>query len=369
MAIIEKSTPSLQTASGAPSRWVASDNSIDFVYQREDYKVTKALVYLTTQTRFNMTGGGDFSRRVGDQIYIEDVFNRYVGTHTVAGGGMNWFYTNTPFISNTIGFAVDVSRWPNYYLDVEVYNSRTDESLGFVQFVPDQRGEIRVDISTIIANQFRLNTVYKFELVNKREEDWSLAWKIRFSEVFYWDGSIFSASTIKEQGDQFYATKAARQLGDINGQNLRDFEIYPENISTKALFLDEGEISTYFKGYPWSLSFIYGEQTTGIKHEREIEELDVNQTLIAATGQVDYLADVDRGYTNRLSLRKTGFNYGFTGMNIATHFLRLWINETDVVTDDDLGGGGGGSGGGTGSGAGGISGADASLLDDDAVGG
>ena len=371
MAAQELSNPGRSSSAGSECRWIASDNVISFVFQRKDYIITQIKAGSTsTRTRINVPAGYDMSLSRGKNVYVFDVLNKYTGVYEIVTGGYNYFEIEVTFSTNSVGFVNDLGRWPNYYMDLEVYEYREGETLGYLNFTPDQTGLIECDLSELLRSEIRLNTRYKYEMVNKREEEWSLSFGFRYSEVYFWTGNSYQATTAVEQGDQWYVAKAARQIGDEFGQNLRLFEIYPEATiitdENEALFLDEGEISTYFMGYPWSLSFLFGEQVNGVKYRRVLEELDVNQALIAGTQDTDFLAEVDQGYVNRLSLRKTAFNYNLTGFDADTHFLRIWIEETDTVTDDDLGGGGSSGGGGTSSG---IGGGDASLLDDDAVGG
>lgn len=368
MAIYKIADPGRTAPTGSECRWIASDNSIDFIFQRKDYTIISAQTWRSgTETRINIAAG-DLSPYDNQDIYVEDLPGYYTGTHRITGGGSNWFSIGVAFAGNTIGFVNLLPKYPNYYLDVEVYEYRENKLIANVQGLSNSTGEIRIDVSSAIKSALRLNNEYKYEMVNKREEDWSISFGIRYTEVYYWTGAVYvlGSTTPIEEGKQWYATKAARQIGDEWGQNMRNYEIYEEAVSNEALFLDEGEISTWFLGYPWSLSFIFSERVSGVKYQRVIEELDVNQTLIAGTNQTDYMAEVDQGYTNRLSLRKSGFAYDGVGLDADTHYLRIWIEETDTVTDDDLGGGGSTGGGGTGSGVGG---GDASLLADDAVGG
>lgn len=367
MSVQKLSTPGRTATAGAECKWIASDNTIDFVFQRKDHTITGVVSYNSgNQVRFNISSGQNYSTRQGQDIYISDVLDKYTGTHEIYAGGYNFIIIDEPFTGNTIGYINDTSRWPNYYLDIEVYEYREGATLGFLQFVPSDSGEIRCNLAEIIKDNLILNTRYKYELVNKREEDWSISFGFRYSEVFRFDGTNFIATTALEEGSQWYAAKAAIQIGEQYGQNLRAYEIYPEAISNEALFLSEGDIPTYWMGYPFSLSFLFGEQATGGKHQRVVEQLDINKTLIAATNETDYMAQVDRGYVNRLSLRKTAGNYGLTGWDSEMKYLRIWIEETDEPLDDLLGGGGGSGGGGTNSGPGG---GNASLLPDDGVGG
>tara|TARA_R110000803_G_scaffold52326_1_gene107702 strand:- start:10227 stop:11345 length:1119 start_codon:yes stop_codon:yes gene_type:complete len=372
MAAEELSNPGRTSTAGSECRWIAADNTVNFVFQRKDYTITSIVAgSFGNRTRINVNSAYNHGTNdIGKNIYIFDVLNRYTGVKQIVGAGTNYFEIKMTFVSNSIGFVNDLARWPNYYLDLKVYDYRSGETIGFLNFTASTSGVINIDLSALLRAQIILNTRYKYEMVNKREEDWALSFGFKYSEVYLWTGSTYQATTLKDQGDQWYVAKAARQIGDEFGQNLRLFEIYPEaNIITdenEALFLDEGVISTYFKGYPWSLSFLFGEQVTGVKYRRVIEQLDVNQTVIAGTNETEFLAEVDQGYVNRLSLRKSAFNYDLTGFHADAHFLHIWIEETDTVTDDDLGGGGSTGGGGTNSG---IGGGDASLLDDGAVGG
>lgn len=354
MSITQIDDPARTANAGSASFWVASDNSIDFIFQRKDVNPW-GFVNSGGNLRVNLPSG-NYTDQAGNYVYINDIANVYTGTHRVSSGGVSYVILETTYVSATAGFLNFVGKFPQYYLRTWVYESGTDRLLDFFDSIADPSGKIRVDVGHVIRQELSSDIEFPYEMINKGLEDQTIKFYIKYQE--YRDDASGDVGSVISQGDTFYAIKAVKQIGEQYGQNMRDYVIYAEAISNKAKFLGNRALC-YWPDFPFSLSFIYSEFVDDKKYNRHVDQLDINKSSLTTDDK--YLSDVYKEMVNDLTLR----NFGT--LNANTRWLYVWIEETDEPTDDNYGGGGGStSGGGTGTG---IAGGDSAYMDDDYAGG
>lgn len=348
------STPGRTAPTGSESRWSAAGNSVDFVFQRKDRVIQKAVNVGYTRI-FMTTPAPDLA--IGDRVYIGDVLNRYTGVHTVIAVGSGTFDIGVLFTSNTVGFVNLISLFPSYVLQVTIESSENDIVL---ECPSSASGLIRCDASGMLRSYLDIEEGYNFDLINRQDIGADLEYSLYYREIFSYDGSTIIGGPPKSEGNQYRVTNSVKQIGDAYGQNMREYMTYPYATGNEMKFMDAANEPTYFPGYPYSLSFIYSELSPAYELNRHIEQLDVNRTLIASTGTDKRLSSASRDHVNHLTLRN------MAALDSKARYLRLWLDETDEAEDDGYAGGGGSTGGGVGTGVGGT---DASYMDDDYAGG
>lgn len=345
MSISIINTPARTATTGDASRWTASDNSIDFEFQRRDVIPTSwTSDYGSLRITFPATA---YPVLPGTYVYVNDILNKYTGAHLIMQDGPGYVVLNTTYTGNTTGFVNFIGTYPNYYLKLWVYHPGTLETIRVLNFRSSPEGKIRANIADVVAREMNVNSLYNYTLVNKAEVEMDLDYKIKYREVYQDSPTLIQGALLKE-GNEWMASKAVKQLGDEFGQNMRNYMIYPEATAAtkKAKFLGSPTGDVYFDGFPFSLSFLYTEKVVNVKYSRHVEQLDINQTLISGTDSDKFMDTASQGHLNRLSLRQ------MDALDDDARFLHVWIEETDEGLDDDYTGGGGTSGGGSESGIG-----------------
>jgi hypothetical protein len=130
-------------------------------------------------------------------------------------------------------------------------------------------------------------------------------YNISYSENWFgYEGDFSAMSTT----DLSYFTNSAKQIQDLYGSNMGEYVPFLETTGPdpKAKFLSDFEVPTYFPGFPFSLSFIYSEDLTGIETTKREEKFDINKNSTGVTvleldnSQLPFVNRlmIDQGYTN-----------------------------------------------------------------------
>ena len=117
-----------------------------------------------------------------------------------------------------------------------------------------------------------------------------------------------------------------------------------------AKFSSAFEVPTYFKGYPFSLTFIYSENIAGYPISRKEEQFDVNGDSIANTS--DFLNISQNSFVNRLMIKQdyptsveqievwldlenTTVEYGYVGTGYVSpdYTKKVKAESVDLLTE------------------------------------
>lgn len=236
---------------------------------------------------------------VGNSVYIEGI-----GPATVTASS---FSTNTlvtvdvPFTSTSTGYVNNNSKRTDYKIELEIFNAETNVALGprlISDF--DQAGEVKVNISGIVKAFLSAN--WENPTVNEVEEETSIQVYIKYQEFYditYWEVISDSANPVV-----CVFAIIPLLLGSppdftryIHGGNLRSF--FPED--DERLWLTRFQIPTYWRGWPFTLSFIWPEGITDInrrvvQYDSAGDELSDTTTVLTADGDKVHrmtLGDID----------------------------------------------------------------------------
>lgn len=167
-----------------------------------------------------------------------------------------WLSAVHPIIFELTGEAYDPVSRPNYGIQVEVYESGTETLLGRTKRIRPYPGDpVQVNVTAFLRNYLDANiTEMKKGDVNKRDTGKAVEFYIRYKDA--WDGED---GTYIRDGSTYFAALTKQQIGDRYGSNLAQYlpvygDVQDEN---KAKFLTTFKRPVFFRGYPFSLSFIY----------------------------------------------------------------------------------------------------------------
>ena len=339
-------TPGRTATQGAESKWSASDNSVDFVFQRADrnYTMTPSVVYSTgTTVKINLsTPVSGLSGILSKYIYLRDSVNRYTGTYQVlAVSGNSQFTILIPNYTSAIpGFVNLNGLYVDYLAEITVYPGDGGEVLNKMSITSSNAGEVRVNLSGLLKSYLDLTDRYNYDGVNK--QDYDMDFYYRFKIVEYYTPTLIGGTYQIEIDNGFRVAKAARQIGDEFGQNMRKYMTYPYSTGSLMKFMNEHS-PVYFDGFPFSLSFIYSEMSPDKRLIRRIKQYGVNMNDLSVD-TTKYINNVYKPHVNRLTLNPTT-------LNASTKYLGVRLEETDEnhpggYADDPSAGSGTGVGGG-----------------------
>lgn len=266
----------------------AVGNPIIYKLRREDYEFAQ----INNNGGFAQIqiNGSDLTAyfQVNNLVYIEGL-----GPATVTASS---FSTNTlvtvdlAFTGTATGYINNNSKRTDYKIEVEIFNAETDQSLG-PRIVSDfdQAGEARINISGIVKTF--LSADWNNVAVNDVEDDTSIKVYIKYQEFYdvtYWE-------LIDDVANPVVCVfgMIPLLLGSppdftryIYGGNLRAF--YPED-STR-LWLTRFNIPTYWRGWPFTLSFIWPEDFPSI-NRRTIQYDSAGNELLTTVIELAYDGD------------------------------------------------------------------------------
>lgn len=223
-----------------------------------------------------------------DTVYIEG--HGLAGVTTSAfSGGNTLVTTDLVFGATATGYINNLSKRTDYKLEVEIFNADTDESLG-PRIVSDfdQAGEVKVNIAGIVKTF--LSADWDNVTTNEAEENTSIKAYIKYQEFYdvtYWE-------LIDDSANEVVCVFAVVPLvlGSppdfsryAHGGNLLSY--FPED-STR-LWLTRFNSPTYWRGWPFTLSFIWPTDIADIsrrvvQYDSEGNELSDTITALAYDG-------------------------------------------------------------------------------------
>jgi hypothetical protein len=236
---------------------------------------------------------------VGDSVYVEGIGAAIVSassfsTNTLITIDISFSATSTGYINNN-------SKRTDYKIEAEVFNAATDESLGpRIVDDPDQAGEVRVNISGIV--RAFLSAEWENPTTNEVEEKTSLEVYIKYQEFYdvtYWElindvatpvVCVFAVIPLLLGSPPDFSRYA-------HGGNLIQF--YPEDDT--RYWLTRFETPSYWRGFPFSLSFIWPSTIPDI--DRKVIQYDsqgdeISTDITNLTSEVDKIHRMSLGSIN-----------------------------------------------------------------------
>ncbi|CAB4152260.1 hypothetical protein UFOVP606_1, partial [uncultured Caudovirales phage] len=138
---------------------------------------------------------------------------------------------------------------------------------------------------------------------------------IQYREM--WTGYEGSWSGISGN-NLFYFVNSAKQIQQIYGTNMADYvPFFSATSDAQAKFMSDFEKPTYFKGFPFSLTFIYAETIAPFSISKFEELYNVNGDLVGASV---YLLDAAQSpAVNRLILNSDTYD-------CDTSIIEVWLS-------------------------------------------
>lgn len=309
------------------SNWTCAYNPVIYKLLRRDYDVEEIRSFeggAKIRVRINSNPGDKPDVEVGDLIFVGHPLYNKVGevVSFVDGGAYIDAYIDLPLtqevFTGTNLYANLISKRFNYKIEFKIYESQSNVLLGLRRISPFTDGFAKVDVASIVASYLDNENDYEYEqfptFANSRDTKKSIKFYVTYLET--WEGS-----DEEEQSDiarSIYAVNAVKQIGDVNGQNLHEYTADTNDQNYKADFLSDFEKPVLWKGYPFSLSFIYSDKIdyTISKIERQ---LDINEQPINSFITFDLDTD-QRESVNRLKVKESNFlaNAKFLEVGIKT---------------------------------------------------
>lgn len=301
----------IRNISGTDFAWTAGYNPVVYQFTRKDDTFT------------SMTRSGDQltivrNNSTADDTEIFIVSGLYESRATVISGAGTSTIIVEPDTFNNYSNSVNghynlLTVRKNYRVEVRILEVGSSNLLGVRQPVPLANGNLDLDLSDFISAFFDHIDGFDYDQVNKRAENKSIKFFITYQEIF--DGS--SEAVVSDSANPVFAVNAAKQMGDVNGQNMAEHVPLNDENADKALFLTRFEIPKVWAGYPFSIDFIYPEGFPSVAIQRIQQDLDINQSPISGENFTQ-LIDSEQQSVNRLQLDNISANAKFLNIRIGT---------------------------------------------------
>jgi hypothetical protein len=311
------------------SKWNATHHPIKFGMQREDYQVDVitlgglgALIECTITAGLAGLPSAEFT--VGKTVYL-DVFGASPGSGNFEIDSIvdpdTILLVNPDFVTITgSGYFNDLER-ANFFIKTDVY----DKSSGVNVFVqssinkPDATGFLEVDVSSFLKSLVGYNDEFIYSVINSKDLTLGGIFNIEFSENWF---AFTGPLTIP--GEDFYFTNSSKQIGDKYGSNMGEYVPFEQfTIGDPAKFITDFKFPTHFPNFPHSLTFINGDEMTGIDTKIFQDNFDINGNLISSGSTLLDVSVNAKPFVNRLNVDITATNRKFADFYITDNAIEV----------------------------------------------
>lgn len=174
---------------------------------------------------------------------------------------------------------IDFVAYPAYKLLILIYDLATDNLLGSRYFRPIDNGSNNVDLQKFIKPY--LSSIYNPEFIsgdNFAEQGTMLQYYIKYQEIF---DSNTAGTTISDETNYINVVLATKQIGAKYGQNFGDYAPLDTPDLQLAKFATEFKEPVMFKGWPFTLSFLYSTEMGAVDLKKVITNRDINLNEIS----------------------------------------------------------------------------------------
>jgi len=268
------------------SDWVAAFNPVAYEFVRADDNVTA----ITQNSPFRIVVGtlasGDFpaARKVH---FRESYRNDKVYTVASASGTPATVIMNESIDAkeNDFGLIVVDELNVNYRLEVEVFRIDIDGVAADLNLTENaliyqspQNGEIKIDISSILASQFDYTNDHALTIdTNGIIDDHKRYIKFFIKTLEKWDSSA-EAQVSDKTIYSGLACAATLDQDSKYGSNMADYVLNTTRPVNSGLFLTQMERPTIWKGWPFTMHFIWDD---ALSATASFEEQDATGAVLA----------------------------------------------------------------------------------------
>lgn len=276
------------------SRWNSVHQPIQFKLSRKDSVIQSLTRFDVSEITIQVFGYAEGI--VGDTVYFSS--GAITGTGTISNiiastpvFSLIRVYFYTPITTTQLGGYINwVSARVNYYVETIVYgvdNIPAYFSLGSSINKPSTEGVLTVDVSTFLKPLVDYIDTYDYSTLNLRDQTRGGLFNLQYREI--WEGVEGTWSGIDDK-NVFYYVNSAKQIQQLYGTNMADYVpfMFATPTETMAKFMSDFEKPTFFKGFPFSMTFIYSETVAGHNISKYENVYSVNHDLI---GSSVYLLD------------------------------------------------------------------------------
>ncbi len=270
------------------SDWIAAFNPYLYIFERSDDKIT--LINDNggdLRATFNTLLVADFN--VGDKIFIRDHWKyNALFTHVSETGSPAVITFAEPFVRNN-GFAQAIHnrKFANYRLEVQIYDSLTDLPLlaNPIVYQSPNDGVIEIDLSPFLKTLFDFESNHPLSTLSsstpKATPDFGRFRQIYIGTLEKWDGS--SEVEVKDDTEfEGFAVAAVQTPGDRYGSNLADYVPNEARTGDQAKFLQLFDRPRIWRGYPFSLHWIFDNDLAGNTTHSRVRFADAFGQTVAA---------------------------------------------------------------------------------------
>jgi hypothetical protein len=255
----------IHTAAGETSKWNEVGNPILYKMQRKDFsfnQINNAGGFVQLQfTGINLTS----SFANGDELYVlsdNAVYDAFgLQTAEAFSAGNTLITTDIPYtLAATTGFVNNDTLRKLYRVDVEIYDS-ANVIIGVLStWSPTAKGALSINVSPGLKPYLNPEIAADLTLATDIFEDVNgyKVFYIKYREV--WTGS--AEAQTDDVANKYRAVLGARQIPAPYGGNLYEYVTF-EDGSPKGLFLTKFSRPKMWRGYPFVLSAILGDNITG----------------------------------------------------------------------------------------------------------
>lgn len=311
--------PQLEIESTFVSRWNCVHHPIKYTGQRQDAKILNfvnggtATICVVDAVPADVEVGSIIQYLSSDQqITGETEVLNIIGNNLILGPLGVGFSSGTLLVSSRVG----------YFLTVRIYG--VDEAyawtlVGEAEFKPDTLGRLEISINAFLKKLVRFADGYDYAAINKRFNDQGSRFTITYREE--WQGYTGDFTEFNAKANYFW-TNGTKQLREPHNFNAGELVTFPTG--PKAKFASDFDRPTMFRGFPFSLTFIYSDNLGGYAVNRVVETFDVNGSNIA--GPTPMVLDATQG---------GGVNRLFVDSNQATSvdFVEVWLEQDGIGTE------------------------------------
>jgi len=310
--------PSVTLTGGNISRWNAAFNPVVFTYQRKDFEVTGVTLDTTSgnavvAVNADMssistaitTNNAVIANAAAQGITLINTLNiyiylnagPYVGVFTVLSANGNSLLINASYTTSATGF-VNINMLRPYY-KVFTNITYTDPLTNAATTVtsvnrPNSAGITNADITNLLQSLLRVKDDSTYTQINFRDSNLSASYTIQYAEN-YDDGSpTGKTSEYITIAAPYYVLYTARQLQSKNGGNLSEYVPFPTG--QQAKWITDFAEPAYSIGYPFDLSFIYGETLAGQQLYYQVTLSDINMQPLPGNALTSYLLNEDSSW-------------------------------------------------------------------------
>lgn len=332
-------TPTKNLYGNVNSRWQSNRQPFLFTFIRKDAEFVSITNYFSqTLITANTSAFNGCTIAVGDVVTINDYNGIYTSisttiTSVITDDALTKKFTIASlFIGNSFGGGyINFGYRENYRVEVTLTGSVPSLNklitLGTIKGSCNSKGIVSIDVRNLVTYEMIKSNRFKFDAVNGKEFSGYLPFLIQYKDRFVLNNVVTSSANAVNDGTYYYAIDGAKNSLSIYGQNFADHHPYRNDDTgiTDAKFLTEFPVPTFFTDYPFSLSFIVGDDLLRSLVTSEEDELNINGDVI---NHQDFNVNVGLSKLPYISQLMLSGSY-----NGSTKFVDVWLNNGGVASD------------------------------------